>query len=90
MMRNCGPNGSEPEKSERETQRELLGARGHKMSPRRGCDFPTCPVCAELILAAVASAYVHDNTINYLWACDTCGYSFVSGHSVNSTSVTVT
>ena len=46
----------------------------------RGCDLPTCPVCADSMVAAEASAYVADNVISYLWTCDTCGYGFVTKH----------
>jgi len=35
------------------------------------------------MIAAEASAYVDDNVISYLWTCDTCGYGFVTRHSVN-------
>jgi hypothetical protein len=48
----------------------------------RGCDLPTCPVCADSMVAAEASAYLSDNVISYLWTCDTCGYGFVTKHSV--------
>jgi hypothetical protein len=48
----------------------------------RGCDLPTCPVCADTMVAAEASAYLNDNVISYLWTCDTCGYGFVTKHSV--------
>jgi hypothetical protein len=48
----------------------------------RGCDLPTCPVCADSMVAAEASAYLADNFISYLWTCDTCGYGFVTKHSV--------
>ena len=48
----------------------------------RGSDLPTCPVCADTMVAAEASAYLHDNVISYLWTCDTCGYGFVTKHSV--------
>ncbi len=44
----------------------------------RGCDLPTCPVCADSMVAAEASAYLSDNVISYLWTCDTCGYGFVT------------
>ena len=27
-------------------------------------------------------AYLHDNVISYLWTCDTCGYGFVTKHSI--------
>ena len=48
----------------------------------RGCDLPTCPVCADSMVAAEASAYLHDDVISYLWTCDTCGYGFVTRHSL--------
>jgi hypothetical protein len=48
----------------------------------RGSDLPTCPVCADSMVAAEASAYLADNVISYLWTCDTCGYGFVTKHSV--------
>jgi hypothetical protein len=48
----------------------------------RGCDLPTCPVCADSMVAAEASAYLNDYVISYLWTCDTCGYGFVTKHSV--------
>jgi hypothetical protein len=48
----------------------------------RGCDLPTCPVCADSMVAAEASAYLADNLVSYLWTCDTCGYGFVTKHSL--------
>src|ERR1700737_1018977 len=48
----------------------------------RGCDLPTCPVCADSMVAAEASAFLSDNIISYLWTCDTCGYGFVTKHSL--------
>jgi hypothetical protein len=48
----------------------------------RGCDLPTCPVCADSMVAAEASAYISDNVISYLWTCDTCGYGFVTKHAL--------
>jgi hypothetical protein len=48
----------------------------------RGCDLPTCPVCADSMVAAEASAFVSDNVVSYLWTCDTCGYGFVTKHSL--------
>ena len=49
----------------------------------RGSDLPTCPVCADSMIAAEASAYLSDHAISYLWSCDTCGYGFVTKHAVN-------
>jgi hypothetical protein len=48
----------------------------------RGRDLPACPVCADSMIAAEASAYLHDSVISYLWTCDTCGYGFVTKHWV--------
>jgi C4-type Zn-finger protein len=60
---------------------EVLSAISHSRDPR-GCDLPTCPVCADSMVAAEASAYLADNIISYLWTCDTCGYGFVTKHSL--------
>ena len=48
----------------------------------RGSDLPTCPVCADTMVAAEASAYLNDHVISYLWTCDNCGYGFVTKHAV--------
>jgi C4-type Zn-finger protein len=61
---------------------ELMTTAAPKPDPR-GSDLPTCPVCADSMIAAEASAYLSDNAISYLWTCDTCGYGFVTKHSVN-------
>jgi hypothetical protein len=60
---------------------EILSTEASRPDPR-GCDLPTCPVCADTMVAAEASAYLHDHVISYLWTCDTCGYGFVTKHSV--------
>jgi len=60
---------------------EILSTVAAKPGPR-GSDLPTCPVCADSMVAAEASAYVSDNVISYLWTCDTCGYGFVTKHAV--------
>jgi hypothetical protein len=52
------------------------------LSDPRGSDLPTCPVCADSMVAAEASAYLSDDLISYLWTCDTCGYGFVTKHSL--------
>ena len=41
-------------------------------------DFPCCPVCADTMIAAEASALLPDERISHLWTCDTCGYGFVT------------
>jgi hypothetical protein len=60
---------------------EILSTVATRPDPR-GCDLPTCPVCADTMVAAEASAYLNDSVISYLWTCDTCGYGFVTKHSV--------
>jgi hypothetical protein len=59
---------------------EVLSTVSHNAHPR-GSDLPTCPVCADSMVAAEASAYLADNIVSYLWTCDTCGYGFVTKHS---------
>jgi hypothetical protein len=48
----------------------------------RGSELPTCPVCADTMVAAEASAFVADDVVSYLWTCDTCGYGFVTKHAL--------
>lgn len=50
--------------------------------PARGPDLRTCPVCADSMIAAESSAFLADNMVSYLWTCDTCGYGFVTNHTV--------
>ena len=53
-------------------------------TPKRDAriDLPDCPVCADTMVAAEASAYVSDDLVSYLWTCDTCGYGFVTKHAL--------
>jgi hypothetical protein len=51
-------------------------------SDPRVCDLPTCPVCADSMVAAEASAYLADDVVSYLWSCETCGYGFVTKHAI--------
>jgi hypothetical protein len=60
---------------------EVLSTVAHSPDPR-GSDLPTCPVCADSMVAAEASAFLTDNVISYLWTCDTCGYGFVTKHAL--------
>jgi hypothetical protein len=60
---------------------EVLSTVAHSPNPR-GCDLPICRVCADSMVAAEASAYMADNVVSYLWTCDTCGYGFVTKHSL--------
>ena len=48
----------------------------------RGSDLPACPVCADSMVAAEASAFLSDDMVSYLWTCDTCGYGFVTKHMI--------
>lgn len=61
---------------------EIMSTAASNPSPR-GCDLPTCAVCADSMVAAEGSAYLSENVISYLWTCDTCGYGFVTKHSVS-------
>jgi hypothetical protein len=49
---------------------------------RRGSERPVCLVCADTMVAAEASALLSDNVISHLWTCETCGYGFVTRHSL--------
>jgi transcription elongation factor Elf1 len=51
-----------------------LSATGHALE--RCWQWPACPNCGELLLAAVSSALIDRGHIRHLWACDACGYSF--------------
>jgi hypothetical protein len=60
---------------------EILSTAIPRSAPR-GSDLPSCPVCADSMIAAEASAFLSDSMISYLWSCDTCGYGFVTKHLV--------
>jgi len=60
---------------------EFVSTAPPKADPR-GSELPTCPVCADSMVAAEASAYLSDDLISYLWTCDTCGYGFVRKHTL--------
>ena len=60
---------------------EVLSTVASRRDPRCS-DLPACPVCADSMVAAEASAYVSDHVISYLWTCDNCGYGFVTKHAV--------
>jgi len=60
---------------------EALSTVAPKPCPR-GSDLPSCPVCADSMIAAEASAYISTDVISYLWTCDTCGYGFVTKHAL--------
>ncbi len=48
----------------------------------RGRDLPTCAVCSDSMVAAEASAFLAEDTVSYLWTCETCGYGFVTKHAL--------
>jgi hypothetical protein len=48
----------------------------------RASERPTCRVCADTMIAAEASVLTADGVVSYLWACDTCGYGFVTSHAL--------
>lgn len=52
-----------------------------RSSPRER-DLPTCAVCADSMVAAEASAFLADQSVIYLWSCETCGYGFVTKHAL--------
>ena len=61
---------------------ELLAAPPRNSAPRIA-ELPTCPVCVDTMIAAEASAFdADDQFVSYLWACETCGYGFVTRHAM--------
>lgn len=60
---------------------EVLSSDLHHPAPR-GSDLPACAVCADTMVAAEASAFLSDGVVSYLWTCETCGYGFVTKHTV--------
>jgi hypothetical protein len=46
-------------------------------------DMPTCAVCSDSMIAAEASAFLADESVIYLWTCETCGYGFVTKHGLS-------
>jgi hypothetical protein len=43
--------------------------------------MPDCPICADSLVAAEGSAF-SDGELSYLWSCETCGYGFVTRHTI--------
>ncbi len=61
---------------------EFLAAPPRNGAPRIA-ELPTCPVCVDTMIAAEASAFdADDQFVSYLWACETCGYGFVTRHAM--------
>lgn len=46
-------------------------------------ELPTCAVCSDSMIAAEASAFLSDDSVIYLWTCETCGYGFVTKHGLS-------
>jgi len=76
-----GPTRLEDEEVTMPAIAEVLSTKGPRPAPR-GSDLPTCPVCADSMVAAEASAFLTESIVSYLWTCDTCGYGFVTKHSL--------
>jgi hypothetical protein len=74
--------GQNPEEVTMPAIAEILSTDAPHSAPR-GSDLPVCLVCADSMVAAEASAFLSDNVVSYLWTCDTCGYGFVTKHSLN-------
>lgn len=58
----------------------VLGVSAILSREPRESELPVCPICADTMIAAEATAVMDSNTIRYLWSCDNCGYGFVSTH----------
>jgi ribosomal protein S27AE len=61
---------------------EVLPRNVSRRPAPRERDLPTCPVCADSMVAAEASVFLAEHSISYLWSCDTCGYGFVTKHVI--------
>ncbi len=46
-------------------------------SPAR-LGFPSCPACGALALSPAHSQFVSERIVQHCWACEDCGYLFVS------------
>ena len=60
---------------------EVLSTVASNADPR-GSDLPTCPFVPTPWSPRRLPPILSDNVISYLWTCDTCGYGFVTKHSV--------
>jgi len=57
----------------------------HGQTLHDGFQWPACPVCGDMLLAAVSSVLVERGHIRHLWACETCGYSFPTAVRLQAT-----
>jgi C4-type Zn-finger protein len=63
----------------------LLASRSKEFTAApRESDMPVCPVCADTLIAAEASSLLPDNSIEYVWCCENCGYGFISKHKTRA------
>jgi ribosomal protein L37AE/L43A len=69
-------------KSEEVTMSAIAEVSSQPRSASRGSDRPVCQVCADTMVAAEASAFLSDDLVSHLWSCETCGYGFVTKHSL--------
>ncbi|MDR3465036.1 MAG: hypothetical protein P4M07_03740 [Xanthobacteraceae bacterium] len=64
---------------------EVMSSGWSSSAPRttsRERELPTCTVCSDSMIAAEASAFLSDDSVIYLWTCETCGYGFVTRHDL--------
>ena len=52
-----------------------------KVAPKPVSSRPVCKICSDTMVAAEAST-LSDQCVSYLWSCDTCGYGFVTKHTI--------
>ena len=62
---------------------EVLSSDTPRPAPRAS-DMPDCPICADSLVAAEGSAFSADGELSYLWSCETCGYGFVTRHTIKN------
>lgn len=44
----------------------------------RRLPLPSCPICHDLLFAPTASALVNARNVRHVWACESCGYHFIT------------
>ncbi|MCX7308842.1 MAG: hypothetical protein NTZ72_13235 [Afipia sp.] len=42
---------------------------------------PICKICSDSMISPEVST-LSDREVSYLWSCETCGYGFVTTHTV--------
>ena len=53
------------------------GRRADRRPPAR-LGFPSCPACGAIALSPAHSQFVSECVVQHCWACEDCGYLFVS------------